>query len=266
MTGPGSHLHHDAAGELWTWQAGATHAIFSARAQGNIGGHVGDDLAQVTARRGALAERAGLDPGDVAGVTQVHGADVWLDLARSEHGVDEAVRWSAGASSIEADALVTARPGIGVAVGVADCLPIALAWGDATGVIHAGWRGLAGGVIEATFALVRRAAGPAVAMADHPPRAVIGPALRACCLEVGEEVAAQFPPSSIVRRDGAPRPFLDAAADARRRLEALGAVVDDVQVCTRCDPQHRLFSHRGDTAQPRQGRQAVLAWRDPAPR
>ncbi|MCW2973968.1 MAG: hypothetical protein JWN72_2241, partial [Thermoleophilia bacterium] len=104
-----------------------------------------------------------------------------------------------------------------------------------------------------------RAAGSAVAIGDEPPRAVIGPALRACCLEVGEEVAARFPASSLVRPDGR-RPHLDAPADARRRLEALGVEVDEIAVCTRCDPQQRLFSHRGDAGVT--GRQAVLVWRD----
>ena len=250
------------SGELghWRWSRGQAHAVFTSRQPGNIGAHVGDDPACVLANRAAVAELAGLDADAIAGVDQVHGADVWLDLRRDASGVGEEVRWSLGASSIEADALVTTRAGIGVAVGVADCMPIALAWGDAVAVVHAGWRGLAAGVLESAFAALRRAAGSAVAVADAPPTAVIGPCLRACCLEVGEEVAARFPSASVVRRPGAPRPFLDAPADARRRLEAAGVVVDEIDVCTRCDD--RLFSHRGDGGTT--GRQALVAWRSQA--
>jgi copper oxidase (laccase) domain-containing protein len=244
----------------WLWSHGRARAVFTSRAAGNIGAHVGDEPARVIAHRAAVAELAGLDPDAIAGVTQVHGADVWFDLRRNPTGVGEEVRWSLGAAEIEADALVTTRAGIGVAVGVADCMPIALAWGDAVAVVHAGWRGLADGVVEATFAALRRGAGSAVAVASEPPASVIGPCLRACCMEVGEEVAAQFPPTSIVRPEVAPRPCLDAPADARRRLEALGVVVDEIAVCTRCDD--RLFSHRGDGGAT--GRQAVVAWRSPA--
>ena len=83
---------------------------------------------------------------------------------------------------------------------------------------------------------------------------------------MGEEVAARFPASSIRRPASAtpdaepPRPFLDAPGDARRRLEELGVVVEEIAVCTRCDADRRLFSHRGDTGST--GRQAVLVWRD----
>lgn len=245
----------------WLWSAGDAHALFTSRTHGNLGLHVGDDAAAVLERRANVVDLAGLDDLQVAGVTQVHGADVWLDLARDGGTpVDPAVQWLAGPSTLEADALVTGRAGVGLAVGVADCMPIVIAWGSGVAAIHAGWRSLEGGVIENAFAALRRVAGAAVAIADAPPRAMIGPCLRACCMEVGEEVADRFPASSIVRRDGAPRPFLDAPADARRRLEALGAVVDSIDVCTMSDPSHGLYSHRRDAGVD-PGRQVVLAWR-----
>jgi copper oxidase (laccase) domain-containing protein len=187
----------------------------------------------------------------------VHGADVWLDLARTDE-LPADVRWDADASDVQADALVTTRPGVALAVGIADCVPIAVALGDAIAAIHAGWRSLEQGIVEATIAVLRRAAGSSAALADAGPFAVIGPCLGPCCMEVGEEVAALFDPSSVVRRAGAERPFLDTRADARRRLEAAGvASVELVDVCTKEDP--RCFSHRGDAGSG--GRQALLVRR-----
>lgn len=254
-------------GDQWSWEVPGARAVFTSRRGGvspapfdslNIGLHVGDDPAKVLENRRRAASLLELDPSRVAGVTQVHGCDVWLDLARSDELSDD-VRWDTGVAPVEADALVTRRPGAALAVGVADCLPIAVAWGDAIAAIHAGWRSLEGGVIEATMQVMRRAAGPAVALAGAEPRAVIGPALGACCMEVGEEVAALFPPAAVIRRDGRPRPFLDTRADAMRRLEAAGCVVESIDVCTRDDD--RCFSHRGDGG--RGGRQALLVRRAP---
>lgn len=241
----------------WEWQAGAGRAVFTSRASGNLAQHVGDDPAAVQANRAGVAALLGLTLDDVAGVSQVHGADVWLDLQLGDTlPID--VRWSRDATpSVEADALVTARPGAAVAVAIADCMPIAIVHGDAVAAIHAGWRSLDAGVIEATMATLRRAAGSSIAVEGSGPFAVIGPCLGPCCMEVGTEVAYRFPDASIIRRDGAPRPFLDARTDARRRLEAAGAEVDVIDVCTRCDDQ--LFSHRGDGGAA--GRQAVLVRR-----
>lgn len=256
-------------GHCWTWEAPGALAVFTTRAGGvspapwsscNVGLHVGDDPARVLENRRRVAALVGLEPSRVAGVTQVHGTDVWIDLG-SGGELPREVRWDAGASDVRADALVSTRTGAGLAVGVADCVPIAVAWGDAIAAIHAGWRSLAGGIIEATFAVLRRATGPAVALADAGPRAVLGPCIGACCLEVGEEVAARFPAASVIRRPGAPRPFLDARSDARRRLEAAGCgSVEEVAVCTADD--HRCFSHRRDGA-PTTGRQALVVRRVP---
>ena len=253
-------VHED---DHWTWSAPGALAVFSSREGGvspapldscNVGLHVGDDPANVLENRTRAAALIGLALGDVAGVTQVHGADVWLDLARDD-SLPGDVRWDGGPSPVTADALVTTRPGVALAVGIADCMPIAIAWGDAIAAIHAGWRSLEGGVIEATLAVLRRAAGNAVAI--DTPHAVIGPSLGSCCMEVGDEVAALFDPSVVIRREGAPRPFLDTRADAVRRLEAAGCVVEHVDVCTKHDP--RCFSHRGDAGQG--GRQALLVRR-----
>lgn len=250
-------LHAASDSASWEWRAASARAIFTTSASGNIAQHVGDDPDAVQANRTTVAERLGLTLDDVAGVSQVHGADVWLDLQLGD-SLPEEVRWAhAGVPLVEADALVSARPGIALAVAVADCVPIALAYGDAVAVVHAGWRSLDAGIVEAAMATLRRAAGSSIALADAGPFAVIGPCLGPCCMEVGTEVAHRFPDTSIVRHAGAPRPFLDARADARRRLEDAGAQVDVVDVCTRCD--ERLFSYRGDGSDT--GRQAVLVMR-----
>jgi polyphenol oxidase len=204
--------------------------------------------------RRRAAALLGLDHARVAGVTQVHGADVWVDLGGGSQLPDD-VRWDRGPSPVEADALVTTRAGVALAVGIADCLPVAIAWGPAIAAVHAGWRSLEAGVLEQAMRALSRSAGSAIAMSR--PHALVGPALGACCMEVGEDVAARFDPTVVVRRPGSPRPFLDTRSDAVRRLEASGCIVEHVDVCTLCDP--RLFSHRGDAGSG--GRQALLITR-----
>jgi YfiH family protein len=249
----------------WVWQAPGARAVFSSREEGvspapwdslNVGLHVGDDAQRVLENRTRIATLLDLEPRQVAGVTQVHGADVWLDLAPGAQ-LPSDVRWDLGPSPIEADALVTNRTDGALAVGIADCVPIAIVWGDAIAAVHAGWRSLAAGVIEATLATMRRAAGSSIAVAGVAPHAVIGPCLCTQCMEVGEEVAELFDSSCVVRPAGAPRPFLDQRREVRRRLEAAGAEVEDVEVCTREDV--RCFSHRGDAGST--GRQALLVRR-----
>ncbi len=145
----------------------------------------------------------------------------------------------------EGDALFTAEPGLALAVAAADCVPVLLAGPEGVAAAHAGWRGLAAGVLGATI----RAA------TARPDRwtAWIGPAIGPCCYEVGEDVAARVVAASapeVVLPGPAGRPHLDLPAAARRQLAAAG--VGQVHVlghCTRCDAE-RLWSYR------RQGRAA----------
>jgi copper oxidase (laccase) domain-containing protein len=138
---------------------------------------------------------------------------------------------------------------VGVAVHVADCLPVAVAGPDGVAMLHAGWRGLAGGVIAEGVAVVRHLSGPGRV------EAAIGPGAGGCCYEVGEEVHAALAAYPRARRGRR----LDLKAIARAQLEGAGVGrVEDVGVCTLCAPAGQLFSHRRDG--PQTGRQAGIAW------
>jgi polyphenol oxidase len=169
---------------------------------------------------------------------QVHGADV-----------RRVVEPPADGHALEpADGQATAWAGVAPVVLVADCLPIALAAPGAVAMLHAGWRGLAAGVIEEGAAAVRELAGRA------PAAAAIGPGAGGCCYEVGEEVHAAFAGEG---RRGA---NLDLKAIARRRLEDAGvSEVHDASLCTICSDPALFFSHRRDGGVT--GRQAGVAWR-----
>jgi YfiH family protein len=132
---------------------------------------------------------------------------------------------------------------------VADCLPIAVAGDGAVAMLHAGWRGLAAGVIAAGVRAVRELG------AEGDLRAAIGPGAGPCCYEVGDEVRAAFADVPQARHG----PNLDLKAIARRQLQGAGvAAVADIGICTICSDPELLFSHRRDGGIT--GRQAGVAW------
>jgi YfiH family protein len=147
----------------------------------------------------------------------------------------------------EADGQATALEGVAPLVLTADCLPIALVAPEAVAMVHAGWRGLAAGVVEEGVRAVRElGAGGEIA-------AAIGPGAGPCCYEAGPEVH-----EALMQKGSDPFCNVDLKLAARRRLEAAGvAAVHDVGLCTICD--ERFFSHRRDRGLT--GRQAGLAWR-----
>lgn len=211
--------------------------------------HVDDAPEAVAANRAALAARLG--GVRVAYLQQVHGVDV-VDLDR----------WD-GTSVPRADAAVCATPGLAACVLVADCLPVLLAAPGAVGAAHAGWRGLAGGVLENTVAAVCAKAGCDAAVLH----AWLGPAIGPEQFEVGGEVrdafvacdpgaAAAFVPG----RPGRPGKWLaDLFALARLRLVAAGVQAERIGgggVCTVSHPR-RYYSYRRDGVT---GRQAGLIW------
>lgn len=208
----------------------------------DLGTHVGDDPAAVAQNRARVRAAAGVDA--LVFVEQVHGT-----------GVDVVTGPRTGAAP-PADALVTATAGLGLVVLAADCLPVLLA-DPAAGVVgaaHAGRKGLAGGVLQATLAAM-------ASLGAEPARtsAVLGPAACGRCYEVpaamADEVDARVPGSRGRTRTGTPA--LDLAAGAAGLLRAAGvAQVAAVGGCTIEQPE-RWFSYRRDG---RTGRHAGVVW------
>jgi polyphenol oxidase len=235
-------------------------AAFTGRAGGaseaprdtlNLGLRVGDDLRRALANRRRVATVLGLAGRPWALARQVHSAEVLVvEAARLGQGPPEA-KPPLG----DADGLVTADPGVVLAVLTADCAPVLLADPAArvVGAVHAGWRGLAAGVVEAgVAALAGLGADPGACVG------LVGPAIGGCCYEVGLDVRAtvgdRYPAALATTRDG--RPALDPAAGAAQALERAG--IGQVRVAGECsfDLEDRYFSHRRDNG--RTGRQAGL--------
>jgi YfiH family protein len=233
-----------AAGEHIAVDLPQARAVFTTRRGGhssgtyeslNLGLLTDDRPEDVRRNRRTLAEELGVE---FAYIRQVHGTDVITTSAPSR-----------GAQA-DADAQATASTGVAPMVMTADCLPIAVAGGGAVAVIHAGWRGLADGVIDAAVSALRELG------SGGEPVAAIGPGAGACCYEVGEEVHTRFASYGELARRGR---NLDLKAVARAQLEAAGAsAVHDVGLCTICSDRALFFSHRRDRGVT--GRQAGVAW------
>ncbi|MBK1720993.1 peptidoglycan editing factor PgeF [Thiocystis violacea] len=209
----------------------------------NLGDHVGDDPGAVAANRERLRASLGLPA-----------MPVWL---RQVHGCDVAVLGDAPAPC-EADAALARAPGTVCAVMTADCLPLLMCddLGMRVAAVHAGWRGLAAGVIDAAVA----------AMASDPARLLVwlGPAIGPDAFEVGAEVRAQFvardPAAAQSFRPSGDRWLADLFGLARQRLSRLGVSrVYGGEDCTYAQPE-RFFSYRRDGVT---GRMASLIWLEP---
>jgi YfiH family protein len=222
--------------ELLRWESAPEphEVVFSTRVGGvsggsyaslNIGLLTGDERERVEENRRRLLTAAGADEERAAWPLQVHGAGVVRANGRGE----------------EADAIWTGERRRPLLVVTADCLPIALARTSgepALCLVHAGWRGLAEGVIDA-----------AVAALGGELAAVVGPGIGPCCYEVGPEVSERF---------GERAGTLDLRAVTVRALRAAGVErIDHVDLCTACDAE-RFFSHRRDRGLT--GRQGAVAY------
>jgi purine-nucleoside/S-methyl-5'-thioadenosine phosphorylase / adenosine deaminase len=195
----------------------------------NLGRLTDDDPECVKRNRAAVQADIGMP---LTLVRQVHGKHVLTVSGPNEPPLPAA------------DGQATASRAVAPAVLTADCLPIALAADGAVAMVHAGWRGLAAGVIDEGVAALRELGG------RGPISAAIGPGAGPCCYEVGEEVLSAF---------DEPGPHLDLKSIARARLEHAGvAEVHDVGLCTICSPPGLFFSHRRDRGVT--GRQAGIAW------
>jgi YfiH family protein len=214
---------------------GGGHALFTARVNGNL-----------STLRGDGHEHGRRVRDQICGDLQLR----WLCASRQVHGtIVQRVRSQGGAGgqavAIDADGHATSLRELGMTVLVADCLPVALGSEGAVAMLHAGWRGLAAGVLEEGIRALQEAGGRDRIVA------VIGPGAGVCCYEVGPEVHAAF---GGVHRAGR---HIDLRAIARKRLLAAGVTeVRDLDLCTICD--ERFFSHRREGA--RAGRQAGVAW------
>jgi polyphenol oxidase len=194
----------------------------------NLGLWTDDDAARVRENR-ARVERLG--GGRLAQARQVHGTRVIEAQAGRDGDLPDA------------DGQVTAARGVAPMVLTADCLPVALVAPEGVAMLHAGWRGLAGGILAEGAGALRARGASRIA-------AAIGPGAGPCCYEVGDEVHAAF---------GTTGRTVDLKAIARERLEEAGVgEVHDCALCTMCDPE-RFFSHRRDRGVT--GRQAGVAWR-----
>jgi len=205
----------------------------------NLGDHVGDEPAAVAENRRRLEQAQGCRP---AWLSQVHGIEV-VEADPSRVAT--------------ADASWSATPGIACAVLTADCLPALFCdrAGTRVAAAHAGWRGLAGGVLEATL---DRLAVPAAEMlvwlgpAIGPQAFEVGPEVREAFMADHAEAAAAFVPSV-----NAGRYMADIYQLARIRLAARGVTaVYGGGLCTFSDTE-RFYSYRRN---PRTGRQASLVW------
>lgn len=211
----------------------------------NLGLWTDDDPACVAANRELLANRVGIARERFAQGRQVHGTSVRIVRAAPDPGEEPT----------PADGQATSAHDVAPVVLVADCLPVALAAEGAVAMAHAGWRGLAGGVLETAVAALRELG------AAGPVEAAIGPGAGSCCYEVGAEVVHAFagqPGAVRSRPDGTHRLNLKLAA-RHRLLEAGAEAVHDTGICTLCADPSLLFSHRRDGG--RTGRQAGVAWR-----
>jgi YfiH family protein len=193
-----------------------------------------------------LAALVGVDVGAWAQSEQVHGTVV--------RRVTDAA--ALGDDGTAADGQVLTVRGAAGVVLTADCLPVVVAGEGGVAVLHAGWRGLAAGVLEEGVCALREVG------VSGPLTAAIGPGAGGCCYEVGPDVRSAFAVDGVLAAEGPHR--IDLKAVAARRLHAAGvATVHDCRLCTMCtiDPgtgSRRFFSHRADGGTT--GRQAGIAW------
>lgn len=222
------------------WPAPANvRSLVTTRAFGNLADHVGDEKSAVATRRAALREYL---PAEPLWLTQVHGTR----CAPAETAV----------AGIEADASWASSPRRVCAVLTADCLPIVLCddAGTKVAAAHAGWRGLAAGVVESTVA--------AMAVAPGSLMAWLGPAIGPSAFEVGDEVRAAFVAADagtqaafVAKPNG--KWLCDLYALARRRLANLGVTrIFGGGRCTYTETD-AFYSYRRERET---GRMASLVW------
>ena len=210
----------------------------------NLGDHVGDDVAAVAANRALLVSRL---PAEPLWLTQVHG------IAAVDADQRPKIR--------EADAAFARQPGSVCVVMTADCLPVLLCdrQGTIVAAAHAGWRGLAAGVLESTVAAMKVDPGELLVW--------LGPAIGPRCFEVGDEVRNAFVTDNPVAglafvSHEAGKWLCDIYLLARQRLQRMGIMaISGGGECTVTEAD-RYFSYRRDGVT---GRMASLIWLESGP-
>jgi len=206
----------------------------------NVGKRTGDEPERVFENRSRLCRELEIDPARATMARQLHGA-----VARRAEPVG---LLSEDLDLPECDALWSEKPGQGMLLVTADCLPIALAREDGErpglALVHAGWRGLLAGVVESTVRALGRGS----------IRAALGPAIGPCCFEVSDEVAAHF--RRQFGREVASGRNVNLWLAAERALGKVGCEsVERIEICTSCHPE-LFFSHRRDRGHT--GRQGII--------
>jgi YfiH family protein len=215
----------------------------------NLGRSVGDDLAKVEHNYELFANALGYEAGRLFEVSQVHGTE----MVCVRHGQDpRQVR------ACEADAIMTADVGLPIGIRVADCIPmlVANASGQGVAAVHIGWRGAAAGMAP-------RVVEHAMREWSARPEALIcavGPHIRACCFEVGDDVARQLvqsvpAPQHLPRLQHLVRDRVTQGTCHVSLIDVVTAQlcevgvpvenIDDLGMCTSCDPT-LFFSYRRD--------------------
>ncbi|CAG4887898.1 peptidoglycan editing factor PgeF [Paraburkholderia gardini] len=223
----------------------------------NLGRRAGDDPEAVELNRARLLALTGTP---AAWLEQIHGAEV-VNAADVLAGARQ------GAAPVRADASVTDRPGTMCIVMIADCMPVLLcdANGRAVGAAHAGWRGLAAGIVEKTAARVAQLAGTGL----EGLHAYLGPSIGPTAFEVGADVRDAFMNGvDGAQRDATSKAFVpraewpgkylaDLPALARIRLNQIGVTqITGADACT-VTGRSRFYSYRRDAET---GRMAAMIW------
>ena len=194
----------------------------------NLGRSTADEPERITENRSRLLSCLGIPSSSLATAGQVHGARV--------------VEVSAPGHVPECDALLTTMPGLALAVTTAVCMALLFTAPGAVVAAHAGWRGTAEGMPEAALTALRVRTG----CVSSDITVHMGPCIRGCCYEVGDEVASRFPPAALRYVSGRARLDLPTAATISLREAGVPAhAIHDTGACTACEP-YWYFSHRRD--------------------
>ncbi|MBI4859347.1 MAG: peptidoglycan editing factor PgeF [Candidatus Riflebacteria bacterium] len=211
----------------------------------NLGFKTDDEEARVHTNWGRFLGALGLAGRPLMHLTQVHSNRALFVSRTPDSGIVDAG---------EGDALYTNQPGFALATVAADCVPVLVAAGapaKAVAAIHAGWRGIAAGIVVNTIQRLASVAG--MDLSHREFTVAVGPHIKSCCFEVGPEVvdrfheALQLEPSDL-RPGERDRCYLDLQAVLIRQLASCGVHPDRVDVvrhCTRCRPD-LFFSYRRD--------------------